>query len=96
MLATSLRCRMMSGDGAMDIETFWNSLRDKSELTRVIANQELRIKQLEGQLRFQHEVLEEIRELVDEKSKTPLQNMGMIRIKVEVALRAAAKSGSPF
>ncbi len=77
----------------MDIETFWNSLGDKSELTRVIANQELRIKQLEGQLRFQHEVLKEVLELADEKSKTPLQNMGMIRVKAQVALRAAVKSG---
>lgn len=83
---------LMIGDATMDIETFWNSLSDKSELTAVIENQELRIKQLEGQLRFQHEVLEEICELVDEKTQTPLQNMGMIRIKAEVALRAATKS----
>lgn len=84
-----------AGNGnADDVASLPNDLlNDKSKLTAVIENQELRIKQLEGQLQFQHEVLEKICELVDEKSQTPLQNMGMIRIKAEVALRAATKSG---
>ncbi len=77
----------------MDIEALGNLLDNKSELSGVIENQELRIKQLAGQLRFQFEVLKEVLELADEKSKTPLQNMGMIRVKAQVALRAAVKSG---
>lgn len=44
------------------------------------------------QLRFQHEVLAEIHELTDPESKTPLQDLQLIRIKAQVALRAAAKS----
>jgi len=38
-------------------------------------------------------VLAEIHELADEKSKTPLQDRQLIRIKAQVALRQAAKSG---
>lgn len=45
------------------------------------------------QMRFQHEVLAEIHELTDPRSKTSLQDMQMIRIKAAVALRAAAQSG---
>jgi hypothetical protein len=45
------------------------------------------------QMRFQHEVLAEIHELTDPRSKTPLQDMQMIRIKSAVALRAEAQSG---
>lgn len=77
----------------MDIETLWNSLGDKSELTEVIATQKFCIEQFAAHHRFQLEVLREVLELADEKSKTPLQNIGMIRVKAQVALRAAAKSG---
>jgi hypothetical protein len=50
-------------------------------------------KKILDQARFQHEVLAEIHELTDPRSKTPLQDMQMIRIKAAVALRAAAQSG---
>lgn len=43
--------------------------------------------------KFQHEVLLEVLELSDPRSKTPLQDMQMIRAKVQVALCAAKKSG---
>ena len=45
------------------------------------------------QMRFQHEVLSEIHDLSDPRSKTPLQDMQMIRSKAQVALCAAKKSG---
>ena len=45
------------------------------------------------QMRFQHEVLAEIHELSDPNSRTPHQDMQMIRIKAAVALRSAAQSG---
>ena len=45
------------------------------------------------QLQFQHEVLAEIHELSDPNSRTPHQDMQMIRIKAAVALRSAAQSG---
>ena len=45
------------------------------------------------QMRFQHEVLAEIHELSDPRSRTPHQDMQLIRIKAAVALRSAAQSG---
>lgn len=54
---------------------------------------EQKIARLLDQIRFQHEVLAEVHELTDPRSKTPLQDMQMIRIKTSVALRAAAQSG---
>ncbi len=43
--------------------------------------------------KFQHEVLLEVLDLSDPRSKTPLQDTQMIRSKVQVALCAANKSG---
>ena len=43
--------------------------------------------------KFQREVLLEVMELSDPRAKTPLQDMQMIRSKVQVALCAAKKSG---
>ena len=77
----------------MDIEALGDLMDGRGELAGAIANQELYIKRLVDQLRFQHEVLAEIHELADEKSKTPLQDRQLIRIKAQVALRQAAKSG---
>ena len=77
----------------MDIEALGDLMDGRGELAGAIANQELYIKRLVDQLRFQHEVLAEIHELTDEKSKTPLQDRQIIRIKAQVALRQAAKSG---
>jgi hypothetical protein len=44
-------------------------------------------------LRFQHEVLAEIHELTGAESKHPLTDRDLIRVKAQVALRQAAKSG---
>ena len=77
----------------MNLEALGNLMDGKGELAGAIANQEMYIKRLVDQLRFQHEVLAEIHELSDPKSKTPLNNLGLIRIKAQVALRLAAKSG---
>ena len=75
------------------IEALGELMDGKGELAGAIANQEMYIKRLVDQLRFQHEVLAEVHELTDPKSKTPLQDLQMIRIKAQVALRAAAQSG---
>ncbi len=77
----------------MDIEALGDLMDGKGELAGSIANQELYIKRLVDQLRFLHTVLADVHDLADEKSKTPLQNMGLIRIKTQVALRAVAQSG---
>ncbi len=77
----------------MDIEALGDLMDGRGELAGAIANQELYIKRLVDQLRFQHEVLAELHELSDPKSKTPLQDLQMIRIKAQVALRASAQSG---
>jgi hypothetical protein len=77
----------------MDIEALGDLMDGKGELAGAIANQEMYIKRLVDQLRFQHEVLAEIHELSDPKSKTPFQDRDLIRIKSQVAMRAASKSG---
>lgn len=77
----------------MNLEALGDLMDGKGELAGALANSELRTARLVDQLRFQHEVLAEVHELTDPKSKTPLQDLQMIRIKAQVALRAAAKSG---
>ena len=77
----------------MNLEALGDLMDGKGELAGAIANQELYIKRLVDQIRFQHEVLAEVHELSDPKSKTPLQDLQMIRIKAQVALRASAQSG---
>ena len=77
----------------MNLEALVDLMDGKGELAGAIANQEMYIKRLVDQLRFQHEVLAEIHELSDPKSKTPLQDRDLIRIKAHVALRQAAQSG---
>ena len=62
---------------------------DRGELARV----NRMMSRLIDQMRFQHEVLAEIHELSDQNSRTPHQDMQMIRIKAAVALRSAAQSG---
>ena len=76
-----------------ELEALGDLMDGRGELAGAIANQEMFIKRLLDQLRFQNEVLAEIHELADEKSKTPLQDRQLIRIKAQVALRQAAKSG---
>ena len=77
----------------MDIEALGELMDGRGELAGALASNEMYTKRLIDQLRFQHEVLSEIHELADEKSKTPLQDRLLIRIKAQVALRQAAKSG---
>jgi len=77
----------------MDIEALGELMDGRGELAGALASNEMYTKRLIDQLRFQHEVLAEIHELADEKSKTPLQDRQLIRIKAQVALRQAAKSG---
>jgi len=62
---------------------------DRGELARV----NRMMSRLIDQMRFQHEVLAEIHELSDPRSRTPHQDMQLIRIKAAVALRSAAQSG---
>ncbi len=75
------------------IEALSDLMDGKGELAAALASNEMYTKRLIDQLRFQHEVLAEIHELADEKSKTPPQDRQLIRIKAQVALRQAAKSG---
>ncbi len=75
------------------IEALGELMDGKGELAAALASNEMYTKRLIDQLRFQHEVLAEIHELSDQKSKTPLQDRDLVRIKAEVALRAASKSG---
>ncbi len=77
----------------MDIEALVDLMDGRGELAGALASNEMYTKRLIDQLRFQHEVLAEIHELADQKSKTPLQDRDLIRIKSQVALRAASKSG---
>jgi uncharacterized protein YaiI (UPF0178 family) len=62
---------------------------DRGELARV----NRMMSRLIDQMRFQHEVLAEIHELSDPRSRTPHQDMQLIRIKSSVALQAAAQAG---
>jgi hypothetical protein len=50
-------------------------------------------KKILDQARFQHEVLAEIHELTGAESKHPLTDRDLVRVKAQVALRAASKSG---
>jgi len=77
----------------MNLEALGDLMDGKGELAGAMASNEMYTKRLIDQLRFQHEVMAEIHGLADEKSKTPLQDRQLIRIKAQVALRQAAKSG---
>ncbi len=77
----------------MDMEALGDLMDGKGELAGALASNEQRIAQLLQQLRFMHTVIAEVHELADEKSKTPLNNIGLIRVKTQVALRVAAQSG---
>jgi hypothetical protein len=77
----------------MNLESLGELMDGKGELAGAIACNEQRIAQIVQQLKFLHTVVAEVHDLADEKSKTPLQNMGLIRIKAQVALRVAAQSG---
>ena len=71
-----------------------NTLMDgEGELAGAMVGQEQQVERLVQQLRFMNEVLADIHDLADPTSKTPLQNLGLIRTKARVATDQAAKSG---
>lgn len=77
-------------------EPDWRPIRageDVGHLTASLEASEALIKRMESQLRFQHEVMAEIHELTGAESKHPLTDRDLIRVKAQVALRQAAKSG---
>ena len=77
----------------MNFEALGDLMDGKGELAGAVASNEQRIAQILQQLRFMHTVIAEVNDLADEKSKTPLDNLGLIRVKAQVALRVAAQSG---
>ena len=77
----------------MDIEALGELMDGRGELAGALASNEMYTKRLIDQLRFQHEVLAEIHELTGAESKHPLTDRDLIRVKAQVALRQAAKSG---
>ena len=62
-------------------------------LATALDQSELLARRLLDQVRFLREVIGEINELTEPRSKTPLADMQMIRIKSKVAIRAVEKSG---
>ena len=77
----------------MNLEALGDLMDGRGELAGALASNEQRIAQILQQLRFMHTVIAEVNDLADEKSKTPLDNLGLIRVKAQVALRVAAQSG---
>ena len=77
----------------MNIEALGELMDGRGELAGAIACNEQRIAQIVQQLKFLHTVVAEVHDLADEKSVAPLNNIGLIRIKAQVALRVAAQSG---
>ena len=75
------------------IEALGELMDGRGELARALVTTEAHTKHMIDQLRFLYAVLTDVHDLADEKSKTPLQNIGLIRIKTQVALRAVAQSG---
>ena len=75
------------------IEALGELMDGKGELAGAIACNEQRIAQIVQQMKFLHTVVAEVHDLADEKSVAPLNNIGLIRIKAQVALRVAAQSG---
>ena len=77
----------------MNLEALGELMDGRGELAGAIACNEQRIAQIVQQLKFLHTVVAEVHDLADEKSVAPLNNIGLIRIKAQVALRVAAQSG---
>ena len=77
----------------MNLESLGELMDGNGELAGAMANTEQRIAQLLQQLRFMREVMAQVHELAEEKTKTPLYNLAMIHSKAQVALRVAAQSG---
>ena len=94
--------RMVEGlalhEGTTTSEVIRESIADRFRLAeeRYVSLKrmsEALIKRMEAQLRFQHEVLAEIHALTEPDSQHPLTDRDLIRVKAQVALRAASKSG---
>ena len=77
----------------MNIEALGELMDGRGELAGALVGNEQRIEQLVQQLRFMRTVIADVHDLADEKSLAPLNNIGLIRIKAQVALRVAAQSG---
>ena len=77
----------------MNYEALSSLMDGDGQLAGAIVEQEQQVERLVQQLRFMNEVLADIYELADPTSKTPLQNLGLIRTKARVATEQAAKSG---
>ena len=77
----------------MNLEALGDLMDGKGELAGALASSEQRSAQILQQLRFMHTVIAEVHDLADENSVAPLNNIGLIRIKAQVALRVAAQSG---
>lgn len=71
----------------------WNPVPDAEDVTKLnasLAERDALIKRMEAQLRFQHEVLAEIHSIADPNGP---DFRNLIRVKSQVALRQASKSG---
>ena len=77
----------------MNYEALSSLMDGNGELAGAMVGQEQQVERLVQQLRFMNEVLAQVHELAEEKTKTPLYNLAMIHSKAQVALRVAAKSG---
>lgn len=77
----------------MNYEALSSLMDGNGQLAGAMVEQEQQVERLAQQLRFMNEVLADIYELADPTSKTPLQNLGLIRTKAGVATDQAAKSG---
>ncbi len=77
----------------MNLEALGDLMDGKGELAGAMANTELHTKRLMDQLRFLHTVLADVHDLAASAGVTPLNNLGLIRVKAHVALRVAAQSG---
>ena len=77
----------------MNLEALGDLMDGNGELAGALASSEQRIEQLVQQLRFMREVMAQVHELAEEKTKTPLYNLAMIHSKAQVALRVVAQSG---
>lgn len=77
----------------MNYEALSSLMDGNGELAGAMVGQERQVGQLVQQLRFMNEVLADIYDLAAPTSRTPLNNLGMIRVKARVATDQAAKSG---
>lgn len=77
----------------MNLGALGDLMDGRGELAGALVGNEQRIEQLVQQLRFMNTVIADVHDLADENSVEPLNNIGLIRIKAQVALRVAAQSG---